>query len=53
MGWAVPIGRGVYVNPWLAVHQRIAGDRAAALAQAECRPKSLQAEASVKIGYIF
>jgi hypothetical protein len=53
MGWVVPIQRGFYVNPWLAIHQRMAGDRASAIGQAECRPKSLQAEASVKIGYLF
>jgi len=53
MGWTLPLGRGFHVNPWLAVHQRLAGDREAALPQVECRPKSLQAEASVKMGYRF
>jgi len=52
-GWAIPIGRGFYVNPWLAVHQRIAGDRVVSIPQGECRPKAMQAEASVKIGYLF
>ncbi|MBP1627030.1 MAG: hypothetical protein H6Q00_1505 [Holophagaceae bacterium] len=52
-GWVVPLGRGFYVNPWLALHQRIGGDRSAAIPGAECRPKALQAEASVKIGYAF
>lgn len=53
MGWAMPLGRGFYVNPWLAIHQRIAGDRTVAIPQGECRPKPFQAEASVKIGYLF
>jgi len=53
MGWAVPIGRGFYVNPWLAIHRRIAGDRAVSIPQGECRPRALQAEASLKIGYLF
>jgi len=52
-GWALPLGRGFYVNPWLAVHRRIGGDRSAAIPQAECRPRSMQLEGSVKIGYIF
>lgn len=53
VGWAIPIGRGFYANPWLAVHQRIGGDRSMAIPLAECRPRSLQAEISVKIGYLF
>ncbi len=53
MGWVLPLGRGFNVNPWVAVHQRISGDRSAAIPQAVCRPKSLQAEASIKVGYLF
>lgn len=52
-GWVFPIGRGFCVNPWLAVHQRISGDRSATQGPAECRPGPLQAEASIKIGYSF
>ncbi|BDU74154.1 hypothetical protein [Mesoterricola silvestris] len=53
MGWVVPLGRGFQVNPWVAVHRRIGGDRAVSSSQGECRPKALQAEVSVKIGYLF
>lgn len=52
-GWAFPLGKGFTVNPWLAVHQRIAGDREVSVGQATCRPKALQAEASIKLGYTF
>lgn len=52
-GWVFELGRGFTVNPWLAVHQRIAGDREASVGQATCRPRELQAEASLKIGYTF
>jgi len=53
VGWVFPIGGGFHVNPWLAVHRRISGDRSAAISQAVCRPKPLQAEASIKFGYLF
>ena len=52
-GWVLPLGRGFYANPWVAVHQRIAGDRTASGAPARCHPKPLQAEASLKIGFAF
>lgn len=52
-GWVFDLGRGFTLNPWVAVHQRIAGDRQAAAGQAICRPAPLQVEASVKVGYTF
>ena len=52
-GWVFEPGRGFTLNPWMAVHQRVAGDREASIGQAVCRPSSLQAEASLKIGYTF
>jgi hypothetical protein len=52
-GWVVPLGGRFYVNPWAALHQRVAGDRTAPLSQGECRPRALQGEASIKIGARF
>jgi hypothetical protein len=52
-GWVFELGRGFTLNPWMAVHRRIAGDRDATIEQAVCRPRALQAEASLKIGYTF
>lgn len=52
-GWVFELGKGLTVNPWLAVHQRVAGDREASVGQAVCRPRGLQGEASLKIGYTF
>ncbi len=52
-GWVLELGRGFTVNPWCAVHQRIAGDRNSGQGLAACRPQPLQAEASLKIGYTF
>lgn len=50
-GWVIPLGRGFHLNPWLAVHQRVGGDREAVVAGQACRPRSLQAEASLKVGW--
>lgn len=50
-GWVFPLGRGFTINPWLALHQRIAGTRRAFAREQEFHPAPLQAEASIKIGY--
>jgi len=52
-GWVFDLGKGFTMNPWLAAHQRIAGDRKASIGEATCQPKGLQVEASLKIGYTF
>ena len=52
-GWVFELGRGFTLNPWMAVHQRIAVDHDATIRQTMCRPKAIQAEASLKIGYTF
>jgi hypothetical protein len=52
-GWNFDLGKGFTANPWLAVHHRISGERAAAVEQQVCRPRPWQAEASLKIGYSF
>lgn len=52
-GWVLPLGGRFYVNPWAALHQRIAGDRTASLPREACHPRALQAEASIKIGVRF
>lgn len=52
-GWFFPLGNRWTLNPWVAVHQRVAGDREVASGQAVCRPRALQAEASLKVGYSF
>jgi len=52
-GWVFDLGRGFTVNPWGAVHQRIAGNREAATATAVCHPKTLTAEVSIKVGYAW
>lgn len=52
-GWGVPLGHGFHLNPWLAVHQRIGGDREAVVRGQVCRPRGFQFEASLKVGYTF
>ncbi|WP_005032361.1 hypothetical protein [Holophaga foetida] len=50
-GWVFELGRGFTLNPWCALHQRVAGDRKAIAGGRVCRPEPLQAEASIKLGY--
>lgn len=52
-GWVFDLGGGLTLNPWLALHQRIAGDRQASPGGRTCRPNPLQAEASIKLGYTW
>lgn len=52
-GWVFDLGHGFTVNPWGALHQRLAGDREAATATAVCQPPALTGEVSVKVGFAW
>lgn len=52
-GWVFNPGKGWTLNPWMAMHQRISGDREASIGRVVCRPRAVQVEASLKVGYSF
>lgn len=49
-GYNIPLGRLVYVSPWVAVHSRVSGIDAVQLGNAQYQPARFTPELSVKIG---
>ncbi len=52
-GWVYRMGSHFTLNPWMAAHARMAGDREAQADGQVCRPRRIQAEASVKAGWAW
>jgi hypothetical protein len=49
-GWVFPVWRGLYLNPWAAVHGPVDAG-AVAVGSERYRPERIESEASVKIGW--
>jgi hypothetical protein len=49
-GWIFPVWRGLYLNPWGAVHVPLTGGTVAVGAE-RYEPKAIEAEVSLKIGW--
>ena len=52
-GWVFRLGDQLTINPWLAVHGRVAGDSQAVTQNRICKPNPIQAEASLKLGWTW
>ncbi|MDR3672805.1 MAG: hypothetical protein P4L36_18315 [Holophaga sp.] len=52
-GWVFRMGDHLTINPWLAAHERIAGDRQASADGRICRPNPTEGEASLKVGWAW
>lgn len=52
-GYVWKFHRNFYLNPWAAVHGRIAGDERVAVDGVEFRPGFFTPEASLKVGWYF
>jgi len=51
-GWVFPIWRGLYLNPWGAVHRPL-DTGAVQVGNATYRPRAFEAEVSLKVGWAF
>ena len=51
VGYVWKVWRNLYLNPWAAVHVRVAGDAEVPLADEQFNPKVFLPEASLKLGW--
>jgi hypothetical protein len=52
-GYAWPIWRGLHLDPWIALHVKIAGDDEVVVDRQTFEPQTLLPEGSIKLGWSF